>query len=197
MGGTKGGMQFVIDDATAIYGDKTQTIPGSNRMRWRYYLDPNGVTMANGDKFSTLNVHTTTGGILNLILFQLQFTSGTGYQLVVRSKNDSGANTDNTVNLADAPHYIECDYVRAATNVSADGSYRVWVDGVLEITETSIDNFDHFGNMSNVRVGVSARDGGTSGTIFIDEITANDDGAEIGPALRAVRAMHHHGMRAA
>ena len=136
LGGTSGGLQCVIDDTTAIYGLKTQLAPASNEIRYRCYVDPNGLTMSNGDRFAWCNIETSTGGILNLILLQIDYVTGTGYRLAVRSKNDAGANTDNYVNLTDAPHYVEVYMLRAATNVSADGSYQVWVDGALQITET-------------------------------------------------------------
>src|SRR3990167_10886063 len=64
-------------------------------------------------------------------------------------------------------------------------NYQVWwVDGVDQGTLTGLDNYNLMADLSFLfRVGATTGiDAGTSGTFYLDELVANDDGSVIGAA---------------
>jgi len=182
--GTQGAMACLIDDTTAIYG-LTAQLTQAAQVRFRFYIDPNSLTMANEDSFVICYVSQKGGLYDQICQLYLAYTTATGYYLIWSTRGDTVSTVGyDTCTITDAPHYIECLVVRAATDVSSDGSMQWWVDGVDQGTTGSIDNYNqmsdqpwrfHFGAYASV-------DAGTSGTFFIDEIVVNNDGGVIGPA---------------
>jgi hypothetical protein len=178
LGGSSYGMQCVIDDTHGLYGDKSLgTWPGSaTSLRIRFYLDPNGLTMANNDTFALTNFLVTVP-----MRFYLKFSGG-NYQILVNYYGDGGLAGSDTQIIADAEHYLEVLIAQATNNSSADGSYQYWIDGALQDTQGSIDNYDIFNGMTTLRIGgTTSIDAGTSGTFYIDQIVARNDDTEIGP----------------
>jgi hypothetical protein len=61
----------------------------------------------------------------------------------------------------------------------------MWVDGTLAKTVSSLDNYHLFATINGIRMGMveAGTMGGTSGTYYLDELMANDDGSEIGQVV--------------
>ena len=179
--GTAGAMSCLLDDTTAIYGQKN--FNKSTTVRLRFYIDPNTLTMATGDSFIVFRFAQVSSG---LPIFNVNLArTATSYRFQASAYNDAGASAcgSDIIDITDAPHYVEFLGVQAATDVSSDGSYQIWVDGVSKDADTGIDNYNRM-NDQNWRIRVGALEGidaGTSGTFYIDEIAVNDSGVEIGP----------------
>lgn len=182
MAGSSYGMQVVINDTTALYGQKTQGDIGSSHWRQRFYFDINTLTMAQYDTFTIAQCY-TNGSPYGLWKFEAYY-NGSNYQIKFSPYNDSGALTANYQTITDDVHYIEFYIQRAASDVSSDGQVDWWIDGVgPKNTWSSVDNYDVFVDTNVYRFGLptgSDVDVGTSGTILIDEILLNDTGDAIG-----------------
>ena len=171
---TSYGLKCIIDDSTAIYGHVNQADPGTGKLRLRFYIDPNALTMSDGDSFVICQIG-LSGSPWLLIETYLK-KSGANYQIYLDFYDDAGWDSSDSVVISDAPHYVELNIVQGVS-----GSYQWWVDGADQDTKSSIDNQDAFGLLSYVRFGALAGiDAGTSGTLYLDELKANDDGTEIG-----------------
>lgn len=172
------GLQCVIDDSTAIYGSKS--FAGGNIFRYRYYFDPNTLPMGDSDGFVTTSFTSGTTWIAATYLVK----STAVWQVALRLYKDDATSVwaTTTYTIADEPCYIEVLVWRADDNASANGGGTIWVNGVQKGTRADIDNYDNFAGTYSLRAGaIAAIDAGTSGTFYIDEIRANDDGEEIGP----------------
>lgn len=183
LGGSTSGLKCVIDDTTSIYGVKEQADPGTGKLRYRVYIDPNGLTMAANNKFVIVNHRSDVASAVT----QLEYIYQTGYKLRLEINDDDGwADNDTTGVITDAMHYVEVNVVQASSAVASDGSVQWWVDGVDQGIVTGLDNYHNFAGMSGFRVGGAfGIDSGTSGTMYIDELEANDDGGEIGEVVAA------------
>lgn len=179
---TAGAMKLVIDDTVAIYGQGSLLSPYSTTgiLRVRFYIDVNSLTMANANAFAILRANSSAG---NICAVYLQYTTGTGYQIIERIYNDADGLADSSAYaITDAPHYIEIQLLRATNSTSNDGSLQLWIDGVDKQTLTGVDNYDRFIHFKDLFAGgVVGIDAGTSGTFYCDEIKVNDNGDVIGP----------------
>lgn len=198
--GTSGAMSCLIDDTTAIYGQKSVSENTSGKLRARFYVDPNTLTMANNNRFLLLFAFSSATYICNV---DLSYATGVGYRTSITIYNDAGAGSYSAdYAITDAPHYIEMYLIRSTNATSNDGSMALWVDGTLKETITGIDNYDRFNNFNIVQLGaVSSIDSGTSGTFYLDELVVNDDGSEIGPVssdtpLTVADSSHAHAAEA-
>jgi len=181
LAGTSGGLACLVDDTTAIYATKSGLNDTSNKVRIRFYLDPNSCTMTDPTQTAVLAFYNTALTVLGYV--RLVY-SGNSFRLNVRLFNDAGSGGSSTsVAISDGPHYIELYAQRAATSSSADGSLAWWIDGTAQTSLTGVDNYDAWAQVGAIRAGVGMVTGvpsGMSGTIYIDEILANNDGSEIG-----------------
>lgn len=175
------GISNLVDDTTADYATKSGLNSVRNKIRFRFYIDPNGVSMATGSVtgvFCFRNLNTDTMGIV-----RLEYTVA-GYWLAVRLYNDAGSgSTTRYCSISDAPHYVEVYAKRASTNVSSDGSIDWWVDGVAQTSISGIDNYDVWTEVDSVRIGNGVFTGvpsGMSGTFYLDELKVNQSGLLIG-----------------
>lgn len=187
LGGSSNGLQLVIDDTTAIYGQKNQSAPASDQIRFRYHIHPHSLTMSSGDLFNNLHLD-ASGSPREIHRIRLRWT-GSSYRLVAVPYGDGGKLSADIQDIANVEHYVETHIERATGPSAADGRIRWWIDGSLMHTWSGVDNYDLFSNINRFRLGaVYSIDSGTSGTFFIDEFAANDDGSEIGPAYYIARA---------
>lgn len=180
LAGTTAKMEALIDDTNAIYGEKNLS-GTSHNLRLRFYIDPNSLTMADGDSFYFGKL-TVSGDPWTISLWRMR-KSGSSYQIQLMVDIDGGGSAQGAWRtITDAPHFIEMDYAGAATDVSVDGVFRVWIDGVLTDTLSNLDAYDIFDiGLNSVIVGpYYGIDAGTLGTFYLDELKANDDGSEIG-----------------
>jgi hypothetical protein len=175
------GLQCVINDMAAMYGQKDQAAPASNEIRFRIYIDPNGLTMAAGDQLNPLYL-ACSGAPWWLAAISLVY-DGVSYYLVLHRYGDGGWVGQQVAAITDAEHYVEVHIVRAANAGSNDGTVQYWVDGVDQGVSPGFDNFDAFALLVGFRAGADGVDAGTNGTFYLDELRANDDGSEIGPSV--------------
>ena len=182
LAGTTEGLQLVIDDTNALYGEVNLGTPNtSGVMRARVYVDPNDLTMASPSEFVFWDFLNSTGTEL---IARLYFNkSGSDYRIQQVIYNDSGtAIYVGYFVITNEPHYVEIKLTRASSDVAADGSMQLWIDGVSKETLADKDNYDRFDDFDIVRLGgITSMDATTSGTFFLDELVVNDDGGEIGP----------------
>jgi hypothetical protein len=162
------GMQFVIDNTTAMY--LVDATPDSEkRFRFRFYFDPNSVTMEAGNLF---NMFVAQFGGANAIVITLEFNDGV-YKIRPSSRIDAGTYTfHDRVILTDAPHYIEMDWKASSAAGANNGYSTLWVDGEEKTTMSSLDNDTV--SITGVILGPSSGiDAGTSGTIFYDAYSSH------------------------
>ncbi|MEW5989259.1 MAG: hypothetical protein AB1791_21750, partial [Chloroflexota bacterium] len=158
------GMQAVLDDNRSIFVlDSTPS--AEPRYRVRFYFDPNGVAMANG------NWHDLCQGYLGVAtqVVRIQFGFFAGDYLTRASLLDDSSIWHHTpwFILSDSTHFIEFDW-RAATAVGAnDGGLTLWLDGVQQWDISNLDNDTR--RIDSVRWGaVAGVDSGTRGTYYFD-----------------------------
>lgn len=178
--GSNFGLSCLIDSTGAIHGEKDISTP-VDALQLRFYVDPNTLTMTDLDTLNILGLRTVGGAVAQILFMQLRINSG-NYQIRTRTFNDAGTGVNGTYKtITDAEHWVEVELKRAATNVSSDGTVKIWVDGVLESTTSSIDNFDLWAFINAVRLGVvNNSPAGTSGTFYLDELVVRGDNQQIG-----------------
>jgi peptidoglycan/xylan/chitin deacetylase (PgdA/CDA1 family) len=179
------GYGLKVDLASAAgqtaYVQRNFTASTANRIRFRFYLDPNTLTMANNDTFYICAVANSTG--TNLVYVYLRYqSSGSQYSLRCALLDDASAEqATSNYNISDAPHYIEIDAIRSSGDLANDGAIDMYVDGSLRYSKNSVDNYTRWNNMGRIILGAYVGvDAGTSGTYYLDELIVNDTGAAIG-----------------
>jgi hypothetical protein len=178
--GTQGALAVLIDDTTAIYGSKTGLNDSSNIWSSRFHIDPNTITFSATTGFYTYRMEYGTTQFAGC---KLRYSTGVGYRIVGFIYDDLGTETETPIiAITDAPHSVEILLTRATTNLSANGSIRIWVDGAEGTPRTGIDNYDRATKLDVVRLGVPVAPPSTvSGTFYLDELVVNNDGGLIGP----------------
>lgn len=181
MAGTSYGMQALVNDQTAIYGQLnfTQTM---GKLRVRLYFDPNGFDR--GGESDWINLVLFEDDTSDRLQIHYIVDSG-GHHIRTSTYEESGWTHGAAIDITDAPHYIEVYWLRAISSSSNDGTCQLWIDGSLEDTVTSLDLYrDNRSKPNNMKVGLGMGDYGidaeSSGTVFIDEIQLNTDGNAIG-----------------
>lgn len=174
LNGTNYGMNVNITDQVADYGQVDLSAPASGKLRIRFYVDPNGLTIGAGDDFVIFKDNE------NQVIMKLRW-NGASYLIVNSFQDDDGnwAGWDGPT-ITDGPHYIEYYITRETADGEDDGRIQQWIDGIYDHDEY-FDNFNGFANLSWLRIGAVAEiDVGTSGNFFIDEFKVNDDGYQMG-----------------
>ena len=114
LAGTAGGMAMQIADTTAAYCTKTGLSISGSIVRARIYIDPNSMTMGNGEDFTVFLGYSDVGDILGI---HFGYLTASGYFTRVMIKTDAGApNYSVTCNITDAPHCIEALWTRATND---------------------------------------------------------------------------------
>jgi hypothetical protein len=181
LAGTNFGLAATITSATSsAEGKKNFTTVTATTFVWRFYFDPNGITMDDGDTFIIQGINHANDNKLHHRV-QLGKTDAEGLFLNAGVRNDSDSwTTGDNVFISDAPHLIELSAVKA-TGVSSNNSTLAFsIDGVLKYTVTGVDLYTDWGPVTVRNGAIGGMDSTTSGTIYIDEIKANNDGGAIG-----------------
>lgn len=184
LAGTNYGLSCNIADDTAIYGVKNLSEGNTGVIRARFYLDPNGVTMPDGD---VVNIITGYNTVAILTVALIYVTAASSRKLRLGYKGAGGWVYTSVVgtagNITDDPHYVEFMMTRASGDTVADGTLTWWVDGVSKNTPAAIDNYDEFNDFTQIRMGLVVWPTFTTstGTIFMDELIVKNTSYEIGP----------------
>lgn len=170
------GMQVVIDDNNVLYvADDTPN--AESHYRARFYLDPNGLTMASGNAhYIFTGVFGSTVGAVRL---NFRYSSGS-YQLSAILLDDSSNSVSTPwFPVSDMPHVIELEWQAASAAGANNGSFRLWLDGAQVAELTNIDNDSQ--RIDLIVLGpYSGIDTGTRGTYFFDAFESRRD-TYIGP----------------
>ena len=175
------GMQAVIDDTTAIYGQ----ISIGNNVEYifaRWYFDPNSITMGDGERFA-IAYFFGSGTPSPISEIDLYRTGGAYYIRCYACEEDGGTDYVGQYAISDAVHSIEVQLTRATDSATADGEIHVLIDNVDRVSRTDLDNYSNMQH-NNLRMylgAVNGIDAGTAGTIYFDDLEVNDDGTPIGP----------------
>lgn len=180
LAGTTAKMEALIDGTTSIYGTMDAVV-GTNQLRFRFYIDPNGLTMAGGDIFTVVNI--LNAGAPWDALHATMGYDGDDYYIRVYALDDEEDWTQVTADhiITDAEHWVEILLQRESGAGNDDGVLSLWVDGVFKETVETVDNFALW-EPRYWRLGAVGLDVGTRDLLYLDEFTANDDGGEIGEA---------------
>lgn len=176
------GLSALIDGTGGIYGEIEYTQIATGVYRWRFYVDPNGLTMAGGDEFYLCRMtkqETSTRADVNL-----KYSSG--YYINARVREDDGTNRVTAdYAITDDVHYIECLVEYASGPTGNDGILTLWIDGVQKESITDVD-LDSRSQPDEAFLGPHSNiDAGTSGTLYLDDFVLRDDSTEIGAAPAA------------
>lgn len=181
LAGTSYGAEIDTTGSVLSYGTKDLAANSTTGVaRMRFYVDPNSLTMGNGDGFYFVEMH--NGSWLSILSGSF-YRFGGEYNFNITAFDDLSTYPQTSFYpLSDAPHYIEILITRAATNVSADGSIELFFDGVSKESVSGIDNYDTFASFRGFHLGaIYGLVGSTSGVFYVDQVIVNDDGGEIGP----------------
>lgn len=178
LAGTTYGMQFGIDDTTAMEAQADFSIDASDTaIRVRYYFDINSLYMEDANEFYTQ--YCSGPGILWLIKIRKNVAN---YELLWRVYDDSnGSHESGYVTFTDEPHYVELLVERAATDVSSDASVQMWIDGNSEFSASGFDIYDRLLAVSRIEMAVKYVSAAVAGTIYVDQLVVRNDDTEIGP----------------
>jgi len=172
-------LQGVVNDTTSLYVED-DTPADEDRYRVRFRFDTNGFDpgAAQGHFRTRIFLGLEETPTRRLMAVVLKFQNGT-YSLEGRARLDSGAQADTGFfPIANGVHAVELDWVRATGSASADGSFRLWIDGTLMSTLRGLQN-----NVSSVdfaRMGVLSLKTGASGTMYWDDLDSRRRGY-VGP----------------
>lgn len=173
-----------ITNTRSRYG-QISTVSGKNRIRLFFALDTNGVTMDSGDRFTVALVRDSGGN--DVFRVELGYDSTAGYRVRPGIATDGGACFNGPwVNISDNEHTIEVEWHRSSSSNGNDGSIEMWVDAYdvddLGTADSRVTGMDNDTRVARVfRFGAPAGlDSGTSGTIWLDHMTATDETSPIG-----------------
>jgi hypothetical protein len=155
-------MQVLINDTTNIYVND-ETPNAETHYRARFYFDPNGIAMTDGNAQYILVGYDASS------VFQVDFRFSVGsYQIRLRQNNDAGSvSSSNWVTISDASHAIELEWWAASAVGANNGGVTLWIDGIQSGSLTGVDNDTR--RIDRVALGaVSGLDAGTLGTYFMD-----------------------------
>ncbi len=156
-------LEAIIDDTNSIYV-QDDSPDSETRYRTRFYIDTNGMTMADGDVFTIF----ADGNADSPLVIELGYTISNGYQIRTGIIDDSSSYSYSSwYPIDDNWHAIEIDW-NAATGVGLnDGFLILWIDGSEKETVSNVDNDTK--RVSQIRIGVvDGLDVGASGTIYFD-----------------------------
>lgn len=177
MAGSAYGMEAVIDDTVSIYGQKD--FSNVSRLRARWYFDPNSIDSGIDKQVNILNAK---DGAAHRIQIPCFCTNGVLWEIRADVRRDD-SNYDLTAKyeITDEPHWIEIDWKASSGPGADDGFLKLWIDDDLKEELLNVDNDTHFIDL--IRLGASGiTSSGFTGSVYLDELKVNDDGAYIGPA---------------
>lgn len=178
------GMDVDTTSGSSAYGlmsGISAYLSGKTNWRYRMYLDVNTLTMAEGDSFWIV---WGRDSIVTNLRFELRLMMTSGNYTIRAAVKDDSEGTDATAfyTISDAPHYIEVRCQKATNSTSNDGELQLYVDGVSQELISTIDNYDNFEELDNIRVGgATSIDPGTSGSFYQDDVIFRNDDTPIGP----------------
>lgn len=182
---TSYGMRVLIDDQTEIYGEKTFAwdTTGQTPLRIRFYFNPNGIQATSGETDHMVIANFENPSDRAWVGFFMEDNT-TAYTIKAGIRDDGTVSRETSYYaITNASHLIEVEYIRASSNSASDGTVKLWIDGVLKETKSSIDVYD-LSLPTDIRLGapisINGIDAGTLGTMYFDQMILNVAGDLIG-----------------
>ena len=179
MAGSPLGLQALVDDTAGLFVQDDTPADG-RRYRARFYFDPNGFDPGVAQNHLRTRVFIGFEEAPNRRLFAvvLRLLSGQ-YALMSRVRRDDNTQANSSfVNIADAPHFVELEWVSATGPDALDGSFAWWIDGNPAPGLSGVDN--SISGLDFVRLGALSVKTGASGVLRWDHFQSRRE-TPIGP----------------
>jgi hypothetical protein len=184
-GGTLFGVAFTSTGSAAPRVIYTYSEVTERDFRVRFYLDLNTLIMADTESFLLLALSKSSvppppsASMARIILDK----SGDDFRLIPELTADGGnVSTGSAAVISNTEsHLVELHVRRSIGSVSNNACIDLYIDGDLDSAISGVDLYDKWGP-EQIRFSYSGYDAGTTGTWFLDEIKANNDGTLIGAA---------------
>jgi hypothetical protein len=177
------GISFIEKDLSGISNSATT-------IRFGFRLDLNSIVL-NTSSSETLFQIIPGGGLEFCDAIWLTENGSGGFYIEVENIDDGGSPRSpiTTANLPNGDITIEIVWEKPASTSSNDGVCTIYVNGVSSVTDTTLDNFDNFEDVTggaapdnNLVLDLGSSGGGSdSGTLYIDEFIIRDDDTQIYP----------------
>jgi len=156
------------------YTEKAVTI-AENSFGVSLYINVDSLTMANAEEFHFILFDNSAPDFI--WDGQLNYTAATEkYAILVSFIDDASApHSTARYDLEAGDNHVVIVSQRASTAVASDGRGDLYLNGAFCESQTGIDNYDYYGLIDGIRVGmVSGVDAGTSGNFYCDEVYVFD-----------------------
>jgi hypothetical protein len=162
------GLQAAVNDTAGLYV-QDDTPQDEDVYGARFYFDPNGFDPGESQAHRRTRLFLAfeelpTRRVMAVVLRRL---SG-AYALMGRVRQDDNSQVDTGFfPITDAPHWVEVRWARSSGDTALDGTFDMWIDGVLVSTLENMDN--SASGIDFVRMGALSVKTGASGTMYWDE----------------------------
>jgi hypothetical protein len=179
MDSTSLGLQAAVDDTAALYV-QDDTPLDEPRYRARFHFDPNGFDPGEAAAHRRTRVflafsEAPTRRVMAVVLRRL----AGAYAVMGRVRQDDNSQLDTGfIPITDGPHAIELDWVRSSGQDAADGTFAMWIDGVLVASLVGSDN--NLAGVDFVRMGALSVKSAADGVLYWDEFVSRRE-TYIGP----------------
>lgn len=186
LGGLNGDVKVTIGSTTVVSASGTFSETGTNSCSIRQYFDFSSLTLPTNKFMEFFNLFVTPGVLSRVFIRNI---SGSVYLWIHQHKDGGAFSVGNTYAIGSlAPNYFESTYVRASTDMSADGTvtHRTGNEGLLG-TQSGIDNYDYLPQISKAVVGGGLQSGSIdasiSGDFWLGKLLVTNDANPIGPII--------------
>jgi len=179
LGGTRGGLQVTIDDASAAYGQRALgSLDGATAYRFRHHVDPNGLSMPDHSEITLAQLRRGS----SVVMTRLQYATGC-YRLYVRYVDDNGTwRALPTAFISDAEHSVEVLVEFASGPTAQDGRITYWIDDQPIGRHEDLDLYDPSRRPDHLRLGALWVSSPTiRGAFYLDEFLLHAGAGAIGP----------------
>jgi uncharacterized repeat protein (TIGR01451 family) len=179
LAGSTAGLQAAVDDTSSLHVED-HTPDDEARYRARFYFDPNGFDpgTAEGHFRTRILLALEDGPTRRIVAIVLRLLGGQ-YAIRARARLDDGTVVDTPfIDITDAAHVVELDWVRSSGEGTDDGSLQLWIDDIWVAALTGLDTDAH--GVDTARMGALTVKDGASGTLFFDQFESRRQGY-IGP----------------
>jgi hypothetical protein len=161
------GLEATVNDTEPVYV-MDETPADLPRYRARFYFDPNGFDPGESmGRYRAIVFMALDESPQKRVVQMILRRIGGEYSLRARITLDDGSRAETAfVPIADAPHVVELDWVKAGAPGASDGSFQLWIDGVAAPPLSGLQNHDYA--VDYVRLGAMVLKPGASGTLYFD-----------------------------
>lgn len=180
MAGEDGDILYTINNTNTNYLS-VSIAQQTARIRFRYYVNPAGMTFGVNDSYLVSLMRGTTHTDRTSRMYMGNVTSTFGLLPTSYTEGATGL-VSQFVNVAKAEMYIEEEFQRSSGAGVNDAVYTVWVNGSQIYQRTGFINYTSFGLVNQCWFGGAAEiDAGTSGTFTFGKLIITNNDSLIGP----------------